>query len=218
MSPRIVAMPVEKKRNLVIPLNNPRRPSLWVRLVIAIIRPPLLVIGFVVGHLYDLCFGWLDKRLARQHEQRFAEDIRANLSFLFSEHAAEIIPNEGTPFPPPFDGAYVTVAVGNLLLRFVRGRGDFSVEVASSFAPQDWEDFRLVADGISKWDIPQSRPEHYALETFAGILQSRIKALQEVRSKERFEQTLNTAVQKHNESVDEYAAALKQQGIIPKFY
>lgn len=146
-------MPVEKKRNLVIPLNNPRRPSLWVRLVIAIIRPPLLVIGFVVGHLYDLCFGWLDKRLARQHEQRFAEDIRANLSFLFSEHAAEIIPNEGTPFPPPFDGAYVTVAVGNLLLRFVRGRGDFSVEVASSFAPQDWEDFRLVADGISKWDI-----------------------------------------------------------------
>ncbi len=37
-------------------------------------------------------------------------------------------------------------------------------------------------------------------------------------SKERFEATLNAAVKIHNESVDEYAATLRQSGIIPKLY
>jgi hypothetical protein len=129
-------MPIEKKKNLLVPLNNPRRPSLWVRIVITILRPPLLVLGFVVGNLYKFCFGWLDKRMARQNEQRFAEDVRTHLPRLFSEHGAKVIPNEGVPFPPSFDGAYVTVAVGNLRLRFVRGRGDFSVKVASAFGSE----------------------------------------------------------------------------------
>ena len=88
-------MPIEKKKNLLVPLNNPRRPTLWARIVIAILRPPLLVLGFVFGNLYELCFGWLDKRIARQNEQRFAEDVRTHLPRLFSEHGAKVIPNEG---------------------------------------------------------------------------------------------------------------------------
>jgi hypothetical protein len=151
-------MPIEKKRNLLVPLNNPRPPGLSVRIVIAILRPPLLVLGFVFGNLYKLCFGWLDRRIARQNERRFAEDIHTYLAFLFSEHGANVVPNEGVPFPPSFDGAYVTVAVGNLRLRFVRGRGDFSVGVASAFAPNDWEDFQLVADGIGQWDVLKQGP------------------------------------------------------------
>ena len=211
-------MAIEKKRNLLIPLNNPRRPPLWVRILIAILRPPLLVLGFIFGNLYKLCFGWYDKRLARQHEQRFADDIRSYLLFLFSEHGAKVIPNEGVPFPPSFDGAYVTVAVGNLRLRFIRGRGDFSVRVASAFAPNDWEDFRLVADSISQWDVSEPGPRYYTLETFEPILRSRLERLQEVMSKGRFEATLNNAVKIHNDSVDEYAATLRQSGIIPKLY
>jgi hypothetical protein len=152
-------------------------------------------------------------------ERRFAEDIRKHLAFLFSEHGAEIIPNEGTPFPPPFDGAYVTVAVGNLRLRFVRGRGDFSVGVASACAPNNWEDFRLVADGVSQWHVPEpGQPRYYTLETFEPILRSRLERLQEALSRARFEGTLNDAVKIHNESVDEYAATLRQSGIIPKLY
>jgi hypothetical protein len=211
-------MPIEKKKNLLIPLNNPRPPTLWARIVIAILRPPLLVLGFVFGNLYKLCLGWLDKRLARQHEQRFAEDIRKYLTFLFSEHGARIIPNEGVPFPPSFDGAYVTVAVGNLRLMFVRGRGDFSVRVASAFAPNDWEDFRLVADGIGRWDMSKPGPPRYTLETFEPILRSRLERLQGALSRDHFETTLNDAVKIHNDSVDEYAATLRQSGIIPKLY
>jgi hypothetical protein len=211
-------MTIEKKKNLLIPLNNPRPPALWVRIVIAILRPPLLVLGFVFGNLYKLCFGWLDKRMARQNERRFAEDIRTHLTFLFSEHGAQIIPNEGVPFPPPLDGAYVTVAVGTLRLRFVRGRGDFGVNVTSEFAPQDWQDFRLVADGIGQWDMSKPGPRYYTLETFEPILRSRLERLQEALSKDRFEATLNNAVKIHNESVDEYAATLRQSGTIPKLY
>lgn len=172
-------MSIEKKKNLLVPLNNPRRPTLWARIVIALLRPSLLVLGFVFGNLYKLCFGWLDKRMARQNEQRFAEDVRTHLAFLFSEHGAKVTPNEGVPFPPSFGGAYVTVAVGNLHLRFVRGRGDFSVKVASAFEPNDWEDFQLVADGIGQWDTSKPGPRYYTLETFEPVLRPRLERLQE---------------------------------------
>ena len=213
-------MPIEKKSNLLIPLNNARRPTLFARIVIAIVRPPLLMLRFVFGNLYNLCFGWFDKRLARQREQCFAQDIRTYLGFLFLEQGANVIPNEGVPFPPSFDGAYVTVtvAVGDLRLRFVRGRGDFSVRVGSAFAPNDWEDFRLVADGVGRWDMSKPGPRNYTLETFEPILRSRLEHLQQALSKHRFEATLNEAVKVHNDSVDEYAATLRQSGIIPKLY
>lgn len=201
-----------------IPLNNQRPPTLWGRIVIAILRPPLLALGFVFGNLYKLCFSWLDERMTRKNELRFAEDIRACLTFLFSEHGAKVIPNEGVPFPPSFDGAYVTVAVGNLHLRFVRGRADFSVRVASAFSPNDWEDFRLVADGTAQWDMSKLEPRYYTLEAFEPVLRSRLDCLQEALSKDRFETTLNNAVKIHNGKVDEYEAALRQSGIIPKVY
>jgi hypothetical protein len=207
-----------RRRIYIIPLNNPRPPRLRALVLEYVLRPPLLVLGFVMGKLYNPCFGWLDKRVARQYEQRFTEDIRRYLPSFFAEHGAEIIPNEGTPFPPSFDGAYVTVAIGNSRLRFVRGRGDFSVFVASAFAPNSWEDFRLVADGISEWDLSQPGPRYYTLETFEPILRSRLGRLQEALSEEHFETTLNTAVRIHNGAVDEYAATLRQSGITPKFY
>jgi hypothetical protein len=209
-------MVFERKKTLLIPLNNPNRPTLRARIIVAILRPPLVLFGFVFGNLYKLCFGWLDRRSARQNEQRFAEDIRTYLRFLFSEHGAKIVPNEGVRFPPGFDGAYITVAVGNLLLRFVRGRGDFSVSVASAFSSNDWEDFRLVADGVGQWDTSKPGPRYYALETFEPVLRSRLESLQEALSKDRFETTLRNAVKVHNEAVDEYAASLRQKGIIPK--
>jgi hypothetical protein len=210
-------MPIDQKKRMLVPLGNPRQPSLSARLLDAVLRPPLLVLGFIFGNLYKICFGWLDKRLARQQEQRFADEIRTHLSFLFTEHGAQIIPNEGASFPLPFDFAYVTVAVGVLRLQFFRGRGDFSVSVASEFSPHDWEDFRLLADDIGEWDTSQPQPPPYSLETFEGVLRPRLAGLQEALSKERFEATLNRAVKTHNESVEEYAAKLRQRGILPIF-
>ena len=212
-----VPVPIEQRKRMLVPLGTARQPSTRVRVLIRVLRPPLLLLGFIFGNLYKLCFGWLDRRLARQNEQRFVDDVRSHLSFLFTEHGAKIIPNQGTPFPPSFDGAYVTVAVGTMQLRFVRGRGDFGVSVASESVPQHWEDFRLAADDIGEWDTSRPRPYPYSLETFASVLQPRLVGLQGALSKDRFEATLNRAVRTHNESVDEYAAKLRQSGIIPKF-
>jgi hypothetical protein len=214
---REYSMPIQKK-NLLIPLNNPSSPSLRARILSTILGPALRIVGFVLGNTYKLCFGWLDKRIARRNEQRFAEDIRRYLAFLFLEWGAEIVPNEGTPFPPGFDGAYVTIALKDLRLLFVRGRGDFGVRVASAFAPNHWEEFRLVADGISRWDATQAGAQYYTLETFEPILRSRLGRLQEALSKECFEATLNNAVKVHNAAVDEYASRLRGSGVIPKIY
>ena len=211
-------MAIAEKKRLLVHLNNPRQPSLSARLVIAVLRPPALIIGFVFGNLYRLCFGWLDRRDARKREQEFADDIRGHLSFLFTDYGAEVTPNEGVPFPPGFDGAYVTVKVEDLLLRFCRGRGDFSVSVASQFAPRNWEDFRLVADGVSGWDPPESIPYSYSLADFDKTLRPRLPHLLTSLSHDKYEETLNKAVGVHNASVDEYAAKLRQSGIVPKFY
>ena len=114
-------MSVNKKKRLVVPLNAPGPPIGKGRVLAAVLRPPLLVLVFIFGNIYKLCFGWLDKRIARKNEERFADEIRAHLSFLFTEYGAHRTPNEGVPFPLPFDGACVTVAVGTLYLRFFRG-------------------------------------------------------------------------------------------------
>ncbi|MGB8768788.1 MAG: hypothetical protein WCC92_04185, partial [Candidatus Korobacteraceae bacterium] len=119
-----------------------------------ILRPPLTVIVLAFGNLYKLCFGWHEKRVAKRNEQRFAQDIRTCLAFLFTEHGAKIIPNEGVPFPPLFDAALVTLAVGTLRLRFelVPLRGEFGVMVAPDFAPQQWNSLELLADAIGQPD------------------------------------------------------------------
>src|SRR5216683_2260068 len=77
----------------------------------------------------------------------------------------------------------------------------------------NWEDFQLVADGIGQWDMSKPGPRYYTLETFEPVLRSRLERLQEALSKDRFETTLNNAVKIHNDSVDEYAATLRQSGI-----
>jgi hypothetical protein len=114
-------------------------------------RLPLLVLGFVIVNGYNLLFGWwLDKSLARRRQTRLDQDIHDSLRFLFDQHRGCRVPNEGVPFPPGFDYAFVTVAVDNLLLRFCRGRGELDVRVASKNAPDDWHELCLLLNLIEK--------------------------------------------------------------------
>lgn len=146
-------MVIEEKKRILVPFGNPLPPKPWLAFVLAILRPPILVVGFVFSKLYKFCFARANERAAREGERRFAEEIGKHLSFLFTEYGAKFIANEDTPFPPGFDGAYATVAVGNLHLRFVRGRGDFDVSVASAFAPIIGRNFDWwrMASGSGTW-------------------------------------------------------------------
>ena len=87
---------------------------------------------------------WLDRHLARKHEATLRQDIRVGLPFLFSGHSGLIVPNQGVRFPPGFDYAFVTVAVGNLLIRFMRGREELDVRVAAKDLPDEWHELALL--------------------------------------------------------------------------
>jgi hypothetical protein len=210
---------VEKKKRILVPIGTPRTPSTRSRILRSVLKPILVPIVFVIGKIYKLCFGWLDRRIARKNQDRFTQDVRTHLSFLFTDHGAEVIPNEGVRFPPSFDGAYVTVAAETLLFRFVRGRGDFGVEIASKFAPQNWEDLGLVLEAAERLKGPTGhQPAYYRLESLGRVLQPQFEQLKEALSEERFEISLNEAVRIHNERTDKYVAKLHEEGITPKFF
>jgi hypothetical protein len=122
------------------------------------------------------------------------------------------------PFPPSFDGAYVTVVAESIRFQFVRGRGDFSVRVASEFAPKEWEDLELVIAAMGRSAEPaESRPNYYLLRTLARVLPPHFEGLRVALSKERFESTLHNAVTIHNDRTDRYVAKLQEKGITPRF-
>src|SRR5437660_8950399 len=112
--------------------------------VIAFVKPPIDAIGFVVKPIYSLLFGWLDRKTAKDNQNRFANEIRAELPFLFNELGGRIIPNEGVRFPPGFDYAIVTIQAADLFFKFIRGRGDLDIYVASRNVPKEWHDVLLV--------------------------------------------------------------------------
>ena len=103
------------------------------QLIVDLIRPPALIVGFVVKTIYRAVFGWwLDPWLQRKANQSLIDDVRANLPFLF--------PNGSVVEHPqirvlPFDYASVEISWENLLLSFTRGREETSVVVAPRHAP-----------------------------------------------------------------------------------
>lgn len=82
--------------------------------------------GFILKPI-GLLFGLLDRPIARRNERQLRLDIAEAMPSLFSEYGGRVVPNEGVPFPPSFDYAFVTVAVGNFLIRFCRGRGELDL-------------------------------------------------------------------------------------------
>jgi hypothetical protein len=72
------------------------------------------------------------------------------MPFLSQEQHARIIPNEGVPFPPGFDYAFVTLEVENMLIRFCRGRGELDVYVGSRTRPGDLHELGLVLGLLDK--------------------------------------------------------------------
>jgi hypothetical protein len=114
-----------------------KREPTWIRLL----RPPLVAIGFVFSAIYAGLFGWwLDAGLSKKDDERFANDVKHDLPFLFSEKAARIVPSDDYRVQRAFDLSVVTVATDDFWIRFTRVRGEFGVEVASAGPPHRWED------------------------------------------------------------------------------
>jgi len=101
--------------------------------LLELIRPPVLLVGFVAKTIYRTLFGWwLDPWLQRKANQSLIENLRENLPFLFSGGSVVEPPRIRVL---PFDYASVEVGWENLLFSFTRGREDVSVLVAPAHAP-----------------------------------------------------------------------------------
>lgn len=120
----------------------------------------------------------LNTLLARKREQRLAEEIHRDLSFLFAENGAQIISQDGLPFPPKFDYAFVTLAVGRVRLRIARGRGDLSVSVASQQKPHDFHELSLLLT-ISGLSQNLGRRSYVTVSDAARLLREEIHHLQQ---------------------------------------
>ena len=70
--------------------------------------------------------------LARRADKKMGEDIRHHLMRLFAEHSAPLVPNDESEYRESrsFDYAVATVATPDLELRFVRVRGELSVDIS----------------------------------------------------------------------------------------
>lgn len=144
--------------------------------LVAIVRPPFVLLRFILSPLSKLAFGGVNKRIANKNEARLLQDVGDALPFLFAEYGGHVVPNEGVPFPPSFDYAFITVALHDLFLRFTRGRGELGVHVAPSFARSDWHELPLVLSAITgQGDI--QRQESRDLWDVSRALQPRMKAL-----------------------------------------
>ena len=70
------------------------------------------------------------------------------MPFLFRTYHGKVVRNEGIAFPPGFDYAILTLALPELVFRFVRGRGELNVVVAPAFARGDWHELALVLSAL----------------------------------------------------------------------
>jgi len=156
--------------------------------VVAFVKPPLEAIRFVVKPIYSLVFGWLDRKMARDQQNRFANEIRMELPFLFNELGGRIIPNEGVRFPPGFDYAIVTIELRDLFFRFIRGRGDLDVYVAPGNVPKEWHDVLLVIRTMEDPD-DMRHASFIFLRDVAVVLKKKMPLIQMAFSGARFSVT-----------------------------
>jgi hypothetical protein len=145
----------------------------WI--VLYIVRPPLLLLGFILKPV-GLLLGILDRPLARRDERKLRRDIAEAMPFLFKERQGRIVSNEGVPFPPSFDYAFVTVQVENLFTRFCRGRGELDLHIGCTQQPRDLHELGLVLSlldehgGYQRWGIANLGQAGRTLESKMDLL------------------------------------------------
>jgi hypothetical protein len=152
-----------------------RRSNPLIQGLIAITTPPVRALGFILWGLYWILFGWwLDKRLVKKGNEKFAAQICHVLPFLFSDYGAVIIPNDQETTAAN-DFAQATVSVGGLILRFCRGLGEISIDVSSVRHAKELHDFSSVLNLID--DTVRRQSSYASLLEVQPLLRSHMKEL-----------------------------------------
>jgi hypothetical protein len=211
---------IAKKMRILIPLRNPNPPlSKAARARNALIKAAAAPFVFAVVAVYKLCFAWWSEPLyARQTQKRLADDLRLALAFLFEDHGAKIDFGNGIDSRRDHNRSWVTISAETVLLRILRDRGDFTVEVTSKFAPSEWQTLGSVIAVVDRQNASTlDKPAYYTIRNIEGVLRPRYEYLRDAMSEARYEATLNEVVRLHNQVIDQQVAQLRERGIEPIF-
>jgi hypothetical protein len=121
------------------------------RLVLELMRPIVLIVSLIekIGKPF---FGPRAIRASIQRERQFAEDIQQKLPFLFNEYDGKVVADESLKHPRPFDYAVVIVELENFCLRFIRGRDELRVQVATNRVADGWQDLPIVLEMLGGYE------------------------------------------------------------------
>lgn len=156
------------------------------RFLIEMATPPMRALGFVVGNLYSLLFGWYDKRLAREQQRRLEQEVRNVLQFLFSEHHARMLP--GKPVRRLADIGWPTVSLTaeGVILHLVRWRSELNASVAPAHAPQDSHELLLVLTLLDPESDIRRNWTLYSPASVARLLEPRMDLIRKAFSEEGY--------------------------------
>jgi hypothetical protein len=156
------------------------------RVMAALLRPPILALGFLVKLAYRLVFGWwLDPLLQRRWNKALLEDIKSNLPFLFSDSDGE---NKASLVVRHADWPTIEVLWGNLLFTIVRWRDETYVSVAPRSVPTKVYKLGRVVDMLERGH-PSEHTEINDLVKAGHLLRPRLIALNSSFSQEEFPRT-----------------------------
>jgi hypothetical protein len=163
--------------------------------ILTLLSPLLAIFGIIFFGLYKILWGWwADERRSRILQRDFAKEIRVSLGFLFDQFGGQVVPNL-RKYPPVADYAVVTVAVQTVLLRFMRGRGEFRVDIAPTDSPNAWQE---VGEALAEAEgYPESGevPKYFRFADFGRLLYPNFELLVRTICSRKSESTPRGTVQ-----------------------
>jgi len=111
-----------------------------VKFGLQVMTPVLVPLFWIMDKAYKVCFGRAELRMSKEAEEKLGHEVLSDLPFLFDDYGGRLCSDETVKHPRPFDYAVVLVALDSLSLRFIRGRGEFQVQMAARQTPEAWED------------------------------------------------------------------------------
>ena len=115
---------------------------------------------------YNVAMPWTSNGLRK----RLEGDIRGDYLWLFQEYNAAVLPAK--PYKQVLDYANVTVAVGDLLLQFRRGRDEFHVSIAPAHEPDGWYELGEAIDLVSD---TSGSAGNYTMSDFERLFRANIE-------------------------------------------
>jgi hypothetical protein len=182
------------------------------RITINVLR---LGVALPITWVYKILFGWwLSGLLERSSEKQLKEDVKRDLSFLFSEFDGRFVPNrQGED-----RGKVVMVETSTLNFWLGWDRGEHFISAAPLYAREQLQDLIQLILAIdakhpieSLSDVPR-KPFFLGLADLGQLLRSRFTQIEGSFSKEHYSETVDAIDRIHKLSMQQLADSFNKTG------